>query len=76
MWPTCATCIFGLVIFAAGFTMVVVGYLAECFSKTDDNEFPKNNSVIFDDPSCLHYHLRNLSYIGPLVMAMGMMDHI
>ena len=55
--------------------MVVLGYLAECFSKRDNNESPSANntlnSVIFEDPSCLHYHLRKLSYIGPLVMAIG-----
>ncbi len=56
--------------------MVVMGYLAECFSQTDVNDSPTNSSVIFDDPSCLHYQLRKLSYIGPLVMAIGMMDHM
>ncbi len=74
MWPTCASCLFGLIIFAAGFTMVVLGYLAECFSQRENNDSPANNtlnSVIFDDPSCLHYHLRKLSYIGPLIMAIG-----
>ncbi|GIY73445.1 uncharacterized protein CEXT_701341 [Caerostris extrusa] len=68
LWLTCKALSSGMILLMIGTTMSVVGFYADTLS-TEIKE--SGNSTIEVRDADRHYHLHNLTYVGPVIMGLG-----
>lgn len=68
LWLTCKALSSGMILLIIGTTMSVVGFYADSLS-TEVKE--SGNSTIEVKDKDRHYHLHNLTYVGPVIMGLG-----
>ncbi|CAL1271727.1 unnamed protein product [Larinioides sclopetarius] len=68
LWLTCKALSSGMILLIIGTTMSVVGFYADTLS-TEIQE-SGNSTIEVRDPD-RHYHLHNLTYVGPVIMGLG-----
>lgn len=68
VWLTCKALSSGMILLIIGTTMSVVGFYADSLS-TEIRE--SGNSTIEVRDQDRHYHLHNLTYVGPVIMGLG-----
>ncbi|XP_035207941.1 uncharacterized protein LOC118182667 [Stegodyphus dumicola] len=68
LWLTCKALSGGMILLVIGTTMSVVGFYADSLSTEIIESGNRTIEVTNDDK---HYHLHNLTYVGPVIMGLG-----
>ncbi len=74
MWSTCSGCLIGLLILAGGIAMCIAAFYAEHLATYEINSphfENKTASMVKKMDKSKHFHIRNLTYIGPIFMGVG-----
>ncbi|XP_054721895.1 uncharacterized protein LOC129231564 [Uloborus diversus] len=68
LWLTCKALSGGMILLIIGTTMSVVGFYADSLST---EVIESGNRTIEVTDTDRHYHLHNLTYVGPVIMGLG-----
>ena len=68
LWSACKSTSLAVLLIIIGATMAVVGFYAPDLSS---HEYRSSNRTYHEMNPELHYHLKNLTYVGPALMGLG-----
>ncbi|GAV06115.1 hypothetical protein RvY_16147 [Ramazzottius varieornatus] len=68
LWSACKSTSFAIILIVIGATMAVIGFYAPDLSS---HEYSLSNMTYHERNLDLHYHLKNLTYVGPAFMGLG-----
>ncbi|XP_055346923.1 uncharacterized protein LOC129594306 [Paramacrobiotus metropolitanus] len=68
LWSACKSTSLAIVLILIGATMAVIGFYAPALSSRD---LVIGNSTVTTVDAAMHWHLKNLTYVGPAFMGLG-----